>query len=297
MSDGYIKLFRKFMDNPIWRESREFSKAEAWIDIIFEARYAEDPDTVIIGEKTLACNRGESLNSLSTWARRWGMSRSKARRVLDLFRRCNMIELHDERITTRLKVLQYSVYADSWNASETQVKRKRNASETHLDPEEERKKDERRKEGNLNPPIPQEGEQEKPDRYHNDSLVVLEYLNQKWGSSFKPVKANLQFITGRLRDGYSVKDLKQVIYWVGEVWPDDKNLANYFPRTDTPFRPQKFSNNLERARRWWDNGKKTYREESPGEATLRMGEELMRKMRGETDDTEEADEFLFDICM
>lgn len=134
-SNGWIKLHRKLLDNPLWREKREFSKAECWIDILLNVQHSDDVQEVIIKNQILHCHRGESLRSIETWAARWGMSKSKARRVLILFQNCSMIVLKDVRVSTRLTVLQFSDYNDLRNADETQMKRKRNADETQMNPD------------------------------------------------------------------------------------------------------------------------------------------------------------------
>jgi len=140
MSDnpGWIALSRKFLESPLYGEKRVFSKAEAWIDILFNVRWGNEPQRVIIGNKVLICNRGESLKSLDTWAKRWGWSKFKVRAVLKLFESEKMIELKNETVTTRLIVVNYSKYQDPANASKTEEKRIENASKTHPKPEEQR---------------------------------------------------------------------------------------------------------------------------------------------------------------
>ena len=139
MKPGYIALYRKIQDNFLWKERREFSKAEAWIDILMEVRWSQEPESVVIGNTVLTCHYAESLKSLETWARRWNWSKAKVRRVFDLFQKCSMIEYKTETVTTRIRVCNYEQYDPRRNASETQVKRDRNAIETRSDPEEERK--------------------------------------------------------------------------------------------------------------------------------------------------------------
>ena len=62
MSKGWIKLHRQFMDHPFWLKKREFSEAEAWIDILMQCNHAEKQ--VMIGRVLITCKRGESINSL-----------------------------------------------------------------------------------------------------------------------------------------------------------------------------------------------------------------------------------------
>ncbi|MBT4456059.1 hypothetical protein HOC54_02860 [Candidatus Peregrinibacteria bacterium] len=127
MYRGYVKIWRKFQENELWRENREFSKAEAWIDLLMEAQHQEDRRSVVLGNSVLIQNQGETLKSLDTWAKRWSWTKSKVRRFLDLLQRLNMIRHTSETKTTRITILNYKNYNEKRNANETQTKRKRHA--------------------------------------------------------------------------------------------------------------------------------------------------------------------------
>ncbi len=130
MKNGYVALHRKIQDHPFYKEKREFSKYEAWIDILMEVQHSNEAKDVILGMKVLKCFYGESLKSLKTWAKRWNWSASKVKRFFDLLKKMEQISVKSETITTRLKVLNYHLYDPKRNGSETQMKRKRNGSET-----------------------------------------------------------------------------------------------------------------------------------------------------------------------
>ena len=105
---------------------------------MLEVRYSEEPHKVIIKDKILYCNYGESLKSLDTWARRWIWNKSKVRRFLKLLEKDGNIVMVNETVTTRITVCNYERYDPKKQKDETHLKRIRNASETHLKPEEER---------------------------------------------------------------------------------------------------------------------------------------------------------------
>ena len=140
-NNNYLMLSRKLLSNELWKERRVFSKAEAWIDILFTVRYSEKPDFVPFGYNTLICHRGESLKSIETWATRWGWSKSKVVRFFGMLKKRNMIETQSETVTTRLTVCNYELYNKHRNAKETQMKRKperkRNGNGTQTETEEE----------------------------------------------------------------------------------------------------------------------------------------------------------------
>ena len=138
---SWIKLFRDINKNWIWQNS---DYLKWWLDILLEVNHA--PAKVVINNKIYDCNRGEKLYSLDSWAHRWGTNKSKVRRFLQLLQNDNMIVLKSETQTTRLTVCKYNTYQDMRNADETQMKRKRHASETHLTPIEEGKEEKEGKE-------------------------------------------------------------------------------------------------------------------------------------------------------
>ena len=131
---GYIALYRKIQDNFLWKEKREFSKAEAWIDILMEVQYSEAPRKVVFGMHTLTCNYGESLKTLETWARRWNWTRSKVRRFFKLIQNEKMVVVKSAQLTTRLTVCNYGTYDPKRHS-------KRNANDTQATTDNKGKKD------------------------------------------------------------------------------------------------------------------------------------------------------------
>ena len=41
---GAIPLLRKYQQHPFWTERRKYSRAEAWIDLLFMARYGAETE-------------------------------------------------------------------------------------------------------------------------------------------------------------------------------------------------------------------------------------------------------------
>lgn len=135
---GYIALYRKIQHNFLWKEGRVFSKLEAWLDILMEVQHDIKPQKVLIKNKIIICEHGESLKSLETWAMRWRWNRSQVRRYFLLLKRESMIVLKPTQQTTHLKVVNYSTYDIKCN-------NKRNASETQLTPDNNVKKEKKKK--------------------------------------------------------------------------------------------------------------------------------------------------------
>jgi hypothetical protein len=128
MNYGWITLNREISKHWVYKDAEYF---KAWIAIIIEVNHSDEK--VLIGRTLFNCNRGESLHSLENWGKLFGnWSKTKTKRFLDLLKNDSMIELKNERLSTRLSVCNYNKYQDVRNASETQVKRNWNASETQL---------------------------------------------------------------------------------------------------------------------------------------------------------------------
>jgi len=81
--EGHIKIARKaYEDDPFWNEKREFSRWEAWEDMIQYACW-KDQRWYVEGE-VVQLKRGQLLASERFLATRWSWSRGKVRRFLGL---------------------------------------------------------------------------------------------------------------------------------------------------------------------------------------------------------------------
>lgn len=100
-------------------------------------------------------------------------------------------------------------------------------------------------------PITQESEalSGKPDEAHingkkklsESCLEVLTFLNEKTGRNYQPVKANINLIAGRLREGATVDQCRQVIAKKCREWRDDPSQEIYL-RPKTLFNATNFAN-------------------------------------------------------
>lgn len=149
---GWIKIHRAIKNHWLYNEKRQYSKLEAWFDILLTVNYTDSQ--VMIKGKLYSIKRGESVMSLDTWAKRWGWDKSKARRFMNVLQKEHMVKLKSDNITTQLTVCKYEIYQDERNTKEMQTKRKRNANETQttLIKEEEKVKEEKKEESNNIPP-------------------------------------------------------------------------------------------------------------------------------------------------
>ena len=83
MSSGYIRLSRKFFDGTYWSQSRTFSPAEAWLDLVQMARFEVEPAIKLLPNgRKITVERGEVHASLRYLSVRWGWSKGKVQRFI-----------------------------------------------------------------------------------------------------------------------------------------------------------------------------------------------------------------------
>jgi hypothetical protein len=165
---GWIKIHRKIEDHWLYKNSQYL---HWWIDILISANY--EPKKVLVKGQLLQCNAGETLYSFDTWAKRWKVNKSAARRFLQLLENDAMIVLKNETVTTRLTVCNYDSYQTERNAPETQTKRKRNADETQTTPTKEGEERKERKE------VYRAFDHLKIEQHEIDKLIQSGYTIQK----------------------------------------------------------------------------------------------------------------------
>ena len=76
---------------------------------------------------------------------------------------------------------------------------------------------------------------------------ILEYLNQKTNSKFKPTKSTITFIAARLKE-FSIDELKTMIDFKTMEWLNDNKMSKYL-QPSTLFRPTNCVNYVEAARK------------------------------------------------
>jgi hypothetical protein len=121
---GYIALHRKIRNHWLWEDAE---KLKWWIEILMECNHTDK--RVLFGGQLLECRRGQSLNSLLTWAKMWRVDVGKVRRFFDLLEKEQMITIENVVKTTRLTVCNYDTYNKGRHANDTQMNSLRHANE------------------------------------------------------------------------------------------------------------------------------------------------------------------------
>ncbi|NUL39409.1 conserved phage C-terminal domain-containing protein [Kosakonia sacchari] len=88
----------------------------------------------------------------------------------------------------------------------------------------------------------------------DSAIEVLTHLNQVSGSRYQKSRRSLEHISARLREGFTVNDMKLVIDLKHEHWRDNDEFYQYM-RPETLFGPKKFEGYLQRATNWEAKGR------------------------------------------
>ena len=107
-NNGWISLHRSIIDHWIWKDP---VKLKWWLDILLVANHTSV--IVNIGMQLYDCHRGQTIMSLSNWAKRWGVSRDTARNFLVLLEKDKMILHENIGKSTRITICNYDTYQDS----------------------------------------------------------------------------------------------------------------------------------------------------------------------------------------
>lgn len=105
---GWIKLHRKINKNALYPKNREFTKFEAWIDLILKVNHSDEE--VLIKNEVYKCKRGQSVRSIETYQKCWNWSRQQVRSFFKMLQKNSMIELNTTTKTTILTVCNYDSY-------------------------------------------------------------------------------------------------------------------------------------------------------------------------------------------
>jgi len=133
MHRGYLPLWRKFFDDhPFWQEKRKFSRSEAWIDILINTHFKDDPKQRLIRGRLVSIEYGQCLMTTRYCGQRWKWPKTAVIRFLNLLESMEQIELKCVHQMTIISVCNFEKYdpkrtsdvssggpvADQWRTSD-----------------------------------------------------------------------------------------------------------------------------------------------------------------------------------
>ena len=94
--EGWISLHRRIKEHWIWQSD---NRLKWWIDLLLTVNH--ESKKVLIGGMLVDCNRGQSIRSLSSWAKDWNVSKKTVRDFFILLRKDGMIQFENIKIRRR----------------------------------------------------------------------------------------------------------------------------------------------------------------------------------------------------
>lgn len=106
MQCGYIKLQRQLQNHWLWQDKRKFSKAEAFIDMIFRCNHK--CAKVLIGNTFHLVKRGQFISSNVKLGEAWNWDEKSVRNFVKLLEADNMVKVESTKKFTLYEVSNYS---------------------------------------------------------------------------------------------------------------------------------------------------------------------------------------------
>lgn len=221
MSSGWIKLHRKFTK---WEWYTDVPVKTVFIHLLLEANHE--------GKKWQGrdIERGQCVIGRKALAEETGLSEQQVRTALDKLRKTKEIVTESTNRFTIVTIVNYSLYQTCDEPNQPTD----NQQITNKQPTDNQQSTTNKNVKNI--------KNEKNERNICDADEVIDHLNTRTGSSYRHSDSARKHILGRLNEGFTVQDCKDVIDkkcvdWMGTDY--EKFLV-----PDTLFRPSNFEKYL-----------------------------------------------------
>ena len=238
MSNGYVKIFRKVLDNP--NASNHLFLA-VWSYLLLKASHK--PYVMRIAGEDRVLNPGDLVCSCRKVAEFFNINKDTVNNIFNTMEKDSMIRRKMYARKTVISVLNWSSYQENPDTS-------RDISPDALpdtSPDTNKKKEERRK---IDDRVKnQNASSEKDKEALKLSKEVMAQFNQRAGKAFKDHAGSehIKHIRARLNEGYTVEELIEVIDHKVKELKGTENEAKWLNPT-TMFRNKNIERNLDFAR-------------------------------------------------
>jgi len=228
---GWIKVHRKIRSGFLYQDKREFSKYEAWLDLLMDANFKDNPWKV--KGKEVLVKRGQTATSERSLATRWEWSRKKVLSFLDRLQKEGMITKESPGEYTLITITNYEEFQRQEGSSEgsTQGSSERaSGTQANTGLEGNEGTSERASEGTsegsqykkikksnnlIDNNIP-EGESEmEAEKVKAEATQIFDFYKEVFAGFFTKISFTPQrrkAVESRLKDGYSPKAIKMAIF-------------------------------------------------------------------------------------
>ena len=107
MADTWIKLYRKIIDNKLWR-AKPFDYGKAWVDLLLHASHEDQ--TIRRGNHDVGVPKGSICRSEKYFEDRWGWTRRNVHKFLQFLEAENMISMKSGRWGTEIQITNWKFY-------------------------------------------------------------------------------------------------------------------------------------------------------------------------------------------
>ena len=102
---GYIPLYRSIQDHWLWNNSEPFSKGQAWIDLLLLANHETKKKQLRNGVITI--KPGQKWTSYDHLAERWGWTRKRVYRFINLLKSDGMVTTDSNTSGTLVTIVNW----------------------------------------------------------------------------------------------------------------------------------------------------------------------------------------------
>lgn len=224
-NDGWIKLHRTILNHWIWNE-KPFDKRSAWLDLILRANHSDNKFS--LGGEVIVVKRGSFITSELKLMERWGWSKSKVRRFLEMLQKESMIEKNSDRKKTTLTIVNYDVYQELRTIKKPQKDHQETTERPQKDTNKNDKNDknEKKEKNNIYNPTADksafgdfqnvflsEKEYEKLKNQFSDFEYKINELSEYMESTGKKYKSHYATIVSWDRKNNKKNDVSNTSFW------------------------------------------------------------------------------------
>lgn len=107
---GWICLYRQLQECFLWMSNEPFDVRSAWIDLLLSCNHHDKK--IMFDGKPFVITRGQYMTSIRKLSEKWGWSKDRVTRYLNVLEQENMIRRDSDSRRTVLTIVNYSVYQD-----------------------------------------------------------------------------------------------------------------------------------------------------------------------------------------
>lgn len=110
---GFVMISRALFEHDFWKDQRQFSRAEAWIDLIRMAHYGTQPKRYIPKGQYInyiTINRGELVASQRFLAERWSWSQKKVFTFMNFLVAREMVVVNNSKGVNHILLVNFEQY-------------------------------------------------------------------------------------------------------------------------------------------------------------------------------------------